>query len=134
MSAAPALKVGSPAEYNTLIPVRLATELRGISRVAKCCCHRTDPITNSPSKVRKDKRMEFFFAELGALTIWMMVAGTAGLIGSNRGESGFKWFFYAVFLGPLALLAAFTAGKKCSRCDIRISRKAMVCVHCQADQ
>ena len=71
---------------------------------------------------------------LAICVIWIMIAGVAGLIGGNRGDWGAKWFVYSLFIGPLAIVAACSAGKRCHRCDSKISRKADVCMRCGSEQ
>ena len=71
---------------------------------------------------------------LTMFVIWIMIAGVAGLIGGNRGDYGAKWFVYGLFIGPLAIVAAFSAGKRCHRCDSKISPKAAVCMRCGSEQ
>jgi len=64
------------------------------------------------------------------IIIWFACAITAGVIASNRGGSGLFWFLEGAIFGPLGVLTAFTAGKKCPYCRSRISPKAIVCPKC----
>ena len=63
--------------------------------------------------------------------IWLGCAIIAAMIASERGSSGFLWFIFGCFFGIIAVLLAFTCGKRCPFCASKISTKAIVCPKCQ---
>ena len=71
--------------------------------------------------------------EILVVVFWIGCGIAACIIGSGRGEGGWNWFAAGCLFGPLGVLLALTAGKKCPQCDSRISAKARRCPKCQAD-
>ena len=90
-----------------------------------------------------------------SLIILLMFIGTGlsfaiitALIADSKGSRATGWFFYGLFLGPIALAHAIVihrtleeeqkrhllAGRDpCPLCDEYISPRAVVCPHCQSD-
>ena len=90
-----------------------------------------------------------------SLIILLMFIGTGlsfaiitALIADSKGSRATSWFFYGLFLGPIALAHAIVihrtleeeqkrhllAGRDpCPLCDEYISPRAVVCPHCQSD-
>ena len=85
----------------------------------------------------------FFFIGTG-----ISFAIITALIADSKGSRATGWFFYGLFLGPIALAHAIVihrtleeeqkrhllAGRDpCPLCDEYISPRAVVCPHCQSD-
>lgn len=66
-----------------------------------------------------------------AIILWVICGAGAGVVASNRGESGCAWFAMGVLLGPIGFALAFTTGSHCPACQKRISTKAQTCPFCQ---
>jgi len=66
-----------------------------------------------------------------AISFWLVFGITSAIVASNHGSSGFLWFIFGVLFGPIALILAFTCGKKCPYCASKISTEAIVCPKCQ---
>ena len=77
---------------------------------------------------------------------WLSLATIASIIGNSKGEDAGVWFFYGLFLAPIAIAHALVrhrtlteerkrhtlAGRvACRLCDEYISPKAIVCPFCQ---
>ncbi|TYB31288.1 MAG: zinc-ribbon domain-containing protein [Candidatus Mcinerneyibacterium aminivorans] len=62
--------------------------------------------------------------------IWILFGIAAGLVGSSRGGNGCLYFLAGFLLGPIGLITAFFEGKRCPRCQKKISNNAMVCPYC----
>ena len=85
----------------------------------------------------------FFFIGTG-----LSFAIITALIADSKGSRATGWFFYGLFLGPIALAHAIVihrtleeeqkrhllAGRDpCPLCDEYISPRAVVCPHCQSN-
>ena len=92
--------------------------------------------------------MEIIVLFLFIIVILLTFAVIVTIIADSKGYSPFRWFFYGLFLGPIALVHAITiyrtleeeqnrhllAGRDpCPHCDEYISPKAVVCPYCQRD-
>ena len=89
-------------------------------------------------------------AILFLIPTWLIFAIISAIIGNSKGGTGDGWtfFFYGLFLGPIAIAHAIVrhrtleseqhrnrlAGRiPCPLCDEYISPKAVVCPFCQRD-
>ena len=92
--------------------------------------------------------MEIIVLFLFIIVILLTFAIIVAIIADSKGYSPLSWFFYGLFLGPIALVHAITiyrtleeeqnrhllAGRDpCPHCDEYISPKAVVCPYCQRD-
>ena len=92
--------------------------------------------------------MEILFLLLLFIGTGLSFAIITALIADSKGSRATGWFFYGLFLGPIALAHAIVihrtleeeqkrhllAGRDpCPNCDEYISPKAFVCPHCQSD-
>ena len=92
--------------------------------------------------------MESLFLLLMFIGTGLSFAIITALIADSKGSRATGWFFYGLFLGPIALAHAIVmhrtleeeqkrhllAGRDpCPFCDEYISPKAFVCPHCQRD-
>ena len=92
--------------------------------------------------------MEILFLLLMFIGIGLSFAIITALIADSKGSRATGWFFYGLFLGPIALAHAIVihrtleeeqkrhllAGRDpCPLCDEYISPRAVVCPHCQSD-
>jgi hypothetical protein len=53
-------------------------------------------------------------------------------IATRKGRPTGKWFFYSLFVWPIALVHALVirSSKLCPNCFERVDRQAKVCPHC----
>ena len=80
------------------------------------------------------------------IIIWLSLATIASIIGNSKGEDAGVWFFYGLFLPPIAIAHAIVRHRTlkeerkrntlvgriaCHLCDEYISPKAVVCPFCQ---
>ena len=92
--------------------------------------------------------MESLFLLLMFIGTGLSFAIITALIADSKGSRATGWFFYGLFLGPIALAHAIVihrtleeeqeryllAGRDpCPLCDEYISPKAVVCPRCQRD-
>ena len=86
--------------------------------------------------------MIYFLIGLGMAVVVAIIAG-------NKGRTEWKWFIYAAFLWPVALIHALVTKpnarvveeealasrtmKKCPRCAELVRAEAVVCRYCQGD-
>ena len=92
--------------------------------------------------------MEILFLLLMFIGTGLSFAIITALIADSKGSRATGWFFYGLFLGPIALAHAIVihrtleeeqkrhllAGRDpCPLCDEYISPRAVVCPHCQSD-
>ena len=92
--------------------------------------------------------MEILFLLLMFIGTGPSFAIITALIADSKGSRATGWFFYGLFLGPIALAHAIIihrtleeeqkrhllAGRDpCPLCDEYISPRAVVCPHCQSD-
>ena len=92
--------------------------------------------------------MEILFLLLLFIGTGLSFAIITALIADSKGSRATGWFFYGLFLGPIALAHAIVihrtleeeqkrhllAGRDpCPLCDEYISPRAVVCPHCQSD-
>ncbi|WP_338364646.1 hypothetical protein [uncultured Pseudoalteromonas sp.] len=83
--------------------------------------------------------------------VFMFLCGLiTGIIGSNKGRSGFLWFVIGFLLAPLGIVLALVikkdnqtleskaialgTQKKCPFCAELIKAEAVICKHCNRDQ
>lgn len=81
--------------------------------------------------------------------LWLMCAVITAIIASNKGRSGFAWFFVGILTGALGVILALAVSKrediidtravstgefrKCPLCAEVIKSEALRCKHCGAD-
>lgn len=78
------------------------------------------------SKKYRKTNMDFHY--LGMISL--ISAISCVFIAEKRGGPALAWFILGALFGPLTILVALTAGKKCKACFSVIPKEAVKCRYC----
>ena len=76
----------------------------------------------------------FFVSVLAGLVSLLFCAAVLAVTAKNRGRNAGGWFFYALYLLPVAFVHLLTLEKlkTCPECGERVKAAARTCKHCQS--
>jgi hypothetical protein len=75
-----------------------------------------------------------FFTKYALISIASLICGVACIfIAEKRGGSPLAWFILGIIFGPLAILVALTAGRRCKECYLIIPKEASKCRYCGSE-
>ncbi len=62
--------------------------------------------------------------------LWLLFGVGAAVVAGNRGGNGCLWLALGFLFGPFGLIFAFTVGRKCEKCGVRMANNALQCIAC----